>query len=155
MVWIHWLWNRWHLIFLFLNRVWRACYQLADMPPCPLLKNNCFSHPSVLETTRISTDSILQCNSFYFTSCKSWWSGGLFCIKFAFWALPLEKTIFLGLRKAQYSLYSLDLYLLHRWWAKQLHPNTLMMHSSINYNCLTFELVAEGRIILLLTKETR
>lgn len=41
------------------------------MPHCPLLKNNHFTHPSVLETTRICTDRIPQCDCFYCTSCRS------------------------------------------------------------------------------------
>jgi len=31
MIWIHWPWNRWSLIFLFLNWVWQGCYQFMDL----------------------------------------------------------------------------------------------------------------------------
>lgn len=116
-VWIYLWW--YGSIGYEIDGIWYSCFWTefdkhvislwTSMPCCPLLKNNCFHHPSVLETTRISTDSIPQCNSFYCASCKNWWTGGLFCIKFTFRALPLEKTIFLGPRKAQSSLYSLDL----------------------------------------------
>lgn len=31
MVWIHWPWNRWSLIFPLLNWVWQGCYQIMDL----------------------------------------------------------------------------------------------------------------------------
>lgn len=103
MVWIYWPWNRWSLIFLFLIWVWQACYQLYGLkiltPHCPLLKNNCFAHPSVLETTRISSDRILQCNCLYSASCNSWWSGGIFCIKLVCLSTASGENQVLGHRK--------------------------------------------------------